>query len=842
MQNCLVVFLLIWFLTIDANQINLKQPYCRDLRDCQTYFPCSVFSNGFSYFYVIKRCSNTMIFDEKQQQCVQNTYVDRTCPSKVIVVPSKHSQIPFPLSTLSTSRNTLKKNRMKPSNIIKPKANNSSSLRKMMERSNNKTSLIKTKLQRLGKKNRTILSKQIMFERKSLRETAAEMIEESQAGGSDESETTTKNEDSEEDIIQLSDTTRTQHVSHNDNKMLRVCYITNWSRYRTGDAKFEIEFIDPFLCTHIVYAYATVDQEKPEIIPIQNDDREHYRELGLLKKQNPNLKTSIRLGGKSGQYTRYLKRSNTATQLVRSIIWFMATYGFDGVDIAMEFPDDDVPEDKAALVTLLEEIAKQKRLMSSHSFVSLTAAPFVDHLHKAYDVKKIEKLVNYVNLMTFDFYGPWDDKTGVFAPLYHQPYQMEIEALRNVDGLVKLWISLGVPRSKIIIGIPAYGRSFTLRNGENGLHAPVDGPGYPGRYTKTRGFLAYYEICEKGQAQNWQRVWLESEKSWYMTNSDQWISYEDVDSAALKAEYAKVEQLGGVFVWSIDNDEFSGFFCNTEPFPITRQVFSTLNLPIATTVLTTQITYPPQPPSSVTQTVRFLNVIPLASRAPLVNRNLPPNSLPNLQLLLNALKTLTATAQPNHHPAPLAHQTYNADYICGRHRGGIYRDRTNCSMFYFCEGTDRSTLRYHIFFCPQGLEFSMDTCTCDWPNNRPCVTSTETFCADHSGPSALVTTTTTSVPIISGLSGLGKLLQVSAVPQILPISTSFDCNRKRPGLYRDYYDCTKFYYCAMAQDGSLFRYDFACPSNYAFSMTSCRCEWTESTCTTLTNTDCLLLS
>ncbi len=57
-----------------------------------------------------------------------------------------------------------------------------------------------------------------------------------------------------------------------------------------------------------------------------------------------------------------------------------------------------------------------------------------------------------------------------------------------------------------------------------------------------------------------------------MTSNDQWISYEDVDSAALKvkfyqinkstnnihifiqAQYAKAEQLGGVFIWSIDND------------------------------------------------------------------------------------------------------------------------------------------------------------------------------------------------------------------------------------------------------------------------------------------------
>lgn len=50
--------------------------------------------------------------------------------------------------------------------------------------------------------------------------------------------------------------------------------------------------------------------------------------------------------------------------------------------------------------------------------------------------------------------------------------------------------------------------------------------------------LHSFQVCEKGQSQNWQRVWLDSEKGWYMTNGDQWITYEDVDSAALKVRTA----------------------------------------------------------------------------------------------------------------------------------------------------------------------------------------------------------------------------------------------------------------------------------------------------------------
>ena len=38
---------------------------------------------------------------------------------------------------------------------------------------------------------------------------------------------------------------------------------------------------------------------------------------------------------------------------------YMATHGFDGVDLALEFPDADVPDDRIALTTLLE--VNQKR-------------------------------------------------------------------------------------------------------------------------------------------------------------------------------------------------------------------------------------------------------------------------------------------------------------------------------------------------------------------------------------------------------------------------------------------------------------------------------------------------
>lgn len=38
-----------------------------------------------------------------------------------------------------------------------------------------------------------------------------------------------------------------------------VCYFTNWAYYRPDPYKFVPENIDPALCSHIIYTYASLD-------------------------------------------------------------------------------------------------------------------------------------------------------------------------------------------------------------------------------------------------------------------------------------------------------------------------------------------------------------------------------------------------------------------------------------------------------------------------------------------------------------------------------------------------------------------------------------------------------
>lgn len=62
-----------------------------------------------------------------------------------------------------------------------------------------------------------------------------------------------------EGILQLSNFVT---FSGRDNDKRVVCYVTSWAFYRRGDGKFSPENIDTRLCTHVVYAYATLSPDE----------------------------------------------------------------------------------------------------------------------------------------------------------------------------------------------------------------------------------------------------------------------------------------------------------------------------------------------------------------------------------------------------------------------------------------------------------------------------------------------------------------------------------------------------------------------------------------------------
>lgn len=64
------------------------------------------------------------------------------------------------------------------------------------------------------------------------------------------------------------------------------------------------------------------------------------------------------------------------------------------------------------------------------------------------------------------------------------------------------WIKKGAPPSKLVMGMPMYGQTFTVETRTNphvkhqavGLNSPASTGGDEGEYTRAKGFLSYYEV------------------------------------------------------------------------------------------------------------------------------------------------------------------------------------------------------------------------------------------------------------------------------------------------------------------------------------------------------------
>lgn len=60
---------------------------------------------------------------------------------------------------------------------------------------------------------------------------------------------------------------------------------------------------------------------------------------------------------------------------------------------------------------------------------------------------------------------------------------------------INYWIEKGAPSRKLAMGLPLYGQAFQLSDTKNnGLNARAPGPGTAGEFTRSAGFLAYYEV------------------------------------------------------------------------------------------------------------------------------------------------------------------------------------------------------------------------------------------------------------------------------------------------------------------------------------------------------------
>nr|CAI5843271.1 unnamed protein product [Callosobruchus analis] len=263
-----------------------------------------------------------------------------------------------------------------------------------------------------------------------------------------------------------------------------VCYHASWSWQRLGNGKFEVENIDPNLCTHLIYAFVGLNPDGTiKVLDKRMDvDNNNFKKFNALKQRNPKLVTIVAIGGweESATFSPVVSDPKLRATLVTSAVKFMQTYGFNGY-------------------------------------------------------------LDMINVMSYDYHGPWDVNkvTGHHSGLY--PSAVDVtEAAKQLNVR-------GADPQKLNLGVPFYGRSFTLTNPSNpALGAPISGPGKPGPYNKDSGSLGYDEILKIQKDGSWTYVWDDKQKVPHAYKGNQWV------------KYAKTKNLGGIMIWNIATDDFHG--------------------------------------------------------------------------------------------------------------------------------------------------------------------------------------------------------------------------------------------------------------------------------------------
>ncbi|PVD37548.1 hypothetical protein C0Q70_00142 [Pomacea canaliculata] len=350
-----------------------------------------------------------------------------------------------------------------------------------------------------------------------------------------------------------------------------VCYVTWWSQNRAGMASFKPEYVDTSLCTHLMYAYAKVQNN--QIRQFYSNDEERYKQFTDLKKNNPTIRILLAVGGwnhDNAGFTEMVKTGDDRSQFIKNSITVLRKHEFDGLTLDWRYPANrgSPPEDRRLFTELVKELKHaydEESKISGKPRLLLTAAVSVKKsiIDSAYEIPEISEHLDFMNLVTFYFDGPGENVTGHHSPLYSQD-------TRNMDWAARYWVEQGAPRDKLVIGVSFYGKSFTLENpSEHQVGAVSVRPGQPGPITKRRGFLAYYEVCDLLQ-KGTTRHFIEDQKVPYLHKGDQWIAYDDKDSLKYKVELAA--SYGGVMLWTLDLDDFSGNHCDEGPYPLTKAV------------------------------------------------------------------------------------------------------------------------------------------------------------------------------------------------------------------------------------------------------------------------------
>ena len=276
-----------------------------------------------------------------------------------------------------------------------------------------------------------------------------------------------------------------------------VAYVPNWINLNTFSNS-----IDYSKLTHINIAFENAVNANGDLSYNSQND------ILITRAHNNGVKILMSIGGGAAsedvttrnRYFNLISPANRAA-FVAKIATYISAHNLDGLHVDFEGPAIN-GDYQGFIQALSAALAPNKKLLTAALSQGYGGANVPTATYQYYD---------WINIMAYDGAGPWDPNT----PGQHSSMTL---AQNNVD----YFFSLGAPKSKIVLGVPFYGYGFGAAYANTSY-----------AYNQIVGTYAGAENTDQAGSTIW---------------------YNGIPTMKAKTSYAINEGLGGIMIWSLDND------------------------------------------------------------------------------------------------------------------------------------------------------------------------------------------------------------------------------------------------------------------------------------------------
>jgi chitinase len=229
--------------------------------------------------------------------------------------------------------------------------------------------------------------------------------------------------------------------------------------------------------------------------------------------------------------------SDTRRRFIDQVLTFCRQNRYDGVDIDWEFISNSTEQEN--FVLFIKDLSTDLKSQIPPLLLTM-AAPAGDFWARWINFEELAGYFDYIGCMTYDYHGPWREHSGHNSPLYSS----QNDPCGSVDDSFNYFLQRQVPRQKLLLGIPFYGRSFDSSE----LYQKFQNSGYYG-YREILNFLN----------SGWFYRWDDDAAVPYLQNPYQTeiLCFDDPQSIALKCDYILEKNSAGCIIWELSQDDDS---------------------------------------------------------------------------------------------------------------------------------------------------------------------------------------------------------------------------------------------------------------------------------------------